>query len=1519
MADHTSTLSVRVETGQSLLELEKLKKHLQDVALAADSLGRGADTRVVSPTAGNDARNAAAGVSALQTAMDRLEESTKAQNKALDQQKRHQLSLEKAAKASHDRITAKILESQAAAAAAELEKNRTLAAARAANEASAISSHDRITAKLLASRAAEVAAEAEKNKQLAQVRATNESAAQAAHARRLASLRAAQAAEAAAERESNSRLDSVRAENEAAARASHARITANLVAQRAEQVAAEAQADRQRTEDLRRNLSAQAAAAQASHAARVAMLAEEQRARKVAQERITAGIAAARSEQIALEARKDRQRLEDLKRNLAEQEAAAQASHARRLSMIAAEQTARRAAQARAIAENTTAGRATYQRNLARLSEGFSLHNSQERLNVATERGTQSLRENSRAMRDAHGAARGLSGSLGMLWMTYGSIAPLAGGAIAGGIARSTFQVGKDLEYRLKFIEALGNQPVQLDDMMGAVKGSMKTPLEAAEALQALAQAGQTTNQALTSLLATMQLSTLGELGMQDAVYAITGSLAAFNLEAAEASRVGDVFAKAASMSNTTVAKITESMKQASSAAASYGVSMEETSAALVMMAKQNITGSLGGTAWRNMTKELYTPIARGARAMETLGLSAYDAEQKMRPLSEILIELQSKLVGMDAESRNRAMEAIFGERGARAIRPIMSDLKEYLRIIGELEGAQGFLAEASAKLLDTAEGAQNRMQSTLQQSFSNAFSQIDRQVASTILTLDSLFASSGFVTGVSLFTSSVASVIQGLAENSRVLASLAAGYAGFKALQLAFAAGQKASQSATDLFSGAVNRATGAVKAKQAAVTGLTGAITGLTGATQRAAGASTSAGAANATTARGFGVLIGRVASFAGWVGILISAYTVFTSLASTLNGVLSGHGDSLETVEGKFAKHLSNMRKVAEERNKFALATLEPTREAGDLHEEQGRSLAELDKKLQNLREQEKKLKGYYAELGIEPLDKPAARTSSDAVNWVLDIGRHDVRELDKDWAKLREEIDKTSDAIELGKKNLAEYANIRDIESAATAIERFNSQRSMVLANLQVMENTAFAARGDQKKFWEGIDLDTLRRQVEATKNMEDLQRLLPVIQKLQEMDERFLVAVDFETPEEPKTPRDRTSAASMLDSVLRGGIRSGLQTSADIIKANEKATRSLIDAQTELNKQYLTKDVLAGLEAREKAESYFNQLLDNRLGKIQELKDAMAAADAEGALDPKKRAQAEIALANLQHDISTINQAKAEAGARAQAEGARQYLEDNSIHANINKLFTEYQNAAMDTGGVIRNALETSFNRAGDALDEFVLTGKMSFRSFTVSVLQDLAVMARQMATNHLFGMVAQTLGGLIGGGITAAKGLNLNASMGSSANFTPSVSYTVNSSAQTFPVSGFAKGGAFEFGRVVANAKGNPYLNGVVSKPTLAPMALFGEAGAEAIMPLTRTSDGSLGVRALPSGFSEGGTYVNVETNVYVQSDGSNRSETNSNDSRMNQLGSEISRMVEGVIQRHLRQGGMIRTAIREA
>ena len=119
----------------------------------------------------------------------------------------------------------------------------------------------------------------------------------------------------------------------------------------------------------------------------------------------------------------------------------------------------------------------------------------------------------------------------------------------------------------------------------------------------------------------------------------------------------------------------------------------------------------------------------------------------------------------------------------------------------------------------------------------------------------------------------------------------------------------------------------------------------------------------------------------------------------------------------------------------------------------------------------------------------------------------------------------------------------------------------------------------------------------------------------------------------------------------------------------------------------------------------------------------------------------------------------------------------------------------------------------------DALVTFVTTGKLSFRSLANSIIADMARIAIQQMITKPF---TNFLDGLFGN----------------------------------------ADGNAFVDGKVEKYAYG-----GIVKKPTLFPMAngigLMGEAGAEAILPLRRGSNGKLGVQSTGGGF--GNIVVNVD------------------------------------------------------
>ena len=113
-------------------------------------------------------------------------------------------------------------------------------------------------------------------------------------------------------------------------------------------------------------------------------------------------------------------------------------------------------------------------------------------------------------------------------------------------------------------------------------------------------------------------------------------------------------------------------------------------------------------------------------------------------------------------------------------------------------------------------------------------------------------------------------------------------------------------------------------------------------------------------------------------------------------------------------------------------------------------------------------------------------------------------------------------------------------------------------------------------------------------------------------------------------------------------------------------------------------------------------------------------------------------------------------------------------------------------------------------------------------------------------------------------------------------------------------------------------ANGGAFTNSVVSKPTAFGMSggqtgVMGEAGPEAIMPLTRTAGGQLGVRAISGGGSGGGNVYNFPVAVSVQTQGSGGAASTEDTT---QLGKGIQQAAkteaETAIARALQPGGSI-------
>ncbi|EHK1059851.1 phage tail tape measure protein [Salmonella enterica] len=171
----------------------------------------------------------------------------------------------------------------------------------------------------------------------------------------------------------------------------------------------------------------------------------------------------------------------------------------------------------------------------------------------------------------------------------------------------------------------------------------------------------------------------------------------------------------------------------------------------------------------------------------------------------------------------------------------------------------------------------------------------------------------------------------------------------------------------------------------------------------------------------------------------------------------------------------------------------------------------------------------------------------------------------------------------------------------------------------------------------------------------------------------------------------------------------------------------------------------------------------------------------------------------------------------------------------------------------NVAGMTENVFTNAFNGMADAVGNFATTGKFNFRSFTVSILADLAKMEARIAAS-------QALGGLLKWGMTAF-GAGAGAAAGSGAN-------AIQSYGANFSLN--AVGGVYN------SADLSRYSGSVVSRPTFFAFAkgagVMGEAGPEAILPLRRGADGKLGVVAAGGGMAMFAPQYNIE----IHNDGNN-------------------------------------------
>lgn len=250
--------------------------------------------------------------------------------------------------------------------------------------------------------------------------------------------------------------------------------------------------------------------------------------------------------------------------------------------------------------------------------------------------------------------------------------------------------------------------------------------------------------------------------------------------------------------------------------------------------------------------------------------------------------------------------------------------------------------------------------------------------------------------------------------------------------------------------------------------------------------------------------------------------------------------------------------------------------------------------------------------------------------------------------------------------------------------------------------------------------------------------------------------------------------------------------------------------------------------------------------------------------------------------------------RSSADERAKAEG--------SYSLGFRKGVSDWVATSKNAYAQMRDMAVSSFDAMADGVATFATTGKFNFSSFATSVIADLIKIQTRMAASSLlsslFGIGMSAAGAAAGGAASGSGGATGDMGMGTGwQNYVPN-----------------AKGGVY------ASPSLSAFSGQIVDRPTTFAFAkgagLMGEAGPEAIMPLKRGADGSLGVRMVGANQQA----MSAAPQVTIHIDGSGNTATQATVG-YEQFGADIGRYVDQryrtLRDRDLRPGGTIQRAIK--
>lgn len=434
--------------------------------------------------------------------------------------------------------------------------------------------------------------------------------------------------------------------------------------------------------------------------------------------------------------------------------------------------------------------------------------------------------------------------------------------------------------------------------------------VDAANAMNQLAKGGLAVADVLKAARGTMQLAAAAGVDAAQAATIQARALSAFQLEGAQATRVADLLAKSTYSATGTIQDMAAAMQMASAVMHSSGQSIDDTVAALTLMAKAGLVGSDAGTSLKSMFMRLQegNSIPKVRDLMRGYGIEVYDASGKMKDMRGIIEAFAPMMENLTEKQRNAALAIIFGSDAVRSANVVLGGGVKAFDAMTDTLGQQGAAADLAAArnkgLAGALDGLKSAWETLAQQSADGllrpladltrtvaglvgVLSQMDPTARGVVLTFGALLAAAGpllVIAGqlktawITLFgvraAATAAAATAAAAETALAVAETAQGRAAAEAAvaEAALASAQSASTAT----------ATAGVAAKGAAAA----ANQALAVSAGAAATATATASTATVAAAGSTGLLASAMAALVSPVGLVVLGITALAAAGYALH---------------------------------------------------------------------------------------------------------------------------------------------------------------------------------------------------------------------------------------------------------------------------------------------------------------------------------------------------------------------------------------------------------------------------------------------------------------------------------------------------------------------------------------------------------------------------------------------------------------------------------------------------------